>query len=145
MNSWYKQLCVVSLWEWQAYPLIFQAYYRALFIISQISSPTPTPLGLRNNYTPSANCITVADYGVKCNAVVANPMFMTCMRGYLTTTRPWYQGSWGQHGAHLGPTGPRWIPCGPHELCYLGWQSKGVVAQPGRTWILFKNKWLFYS
>ena len=25
------------------------------------------------------------------------------------------------HGAHLGPTGPRWAPCWPHELCYLGW------------------------
>ena len=24
------------------------------------------------------------------------------------------------HGAHLGPTGPRWAPCRPHELCYLG-------------------------
>ena len=24
------------------------------------------------------------------------------------------------HGAHLGPTGPRWAPCWPHELCYLG-------------------------
>ena len=22
--------------------------------------------------------------------------------------------------AHLGPTGPRWAPCYPHELCYLG-------------------------
>ena len=21
--------------------------------------------------------------------------------------------------AHLGPTGPRWAPCWPHELCYL--------------------------
>ena len=29
-------------------------------------------------------------------------------------------GSWGQHGAHLGPTGPRWDPCWPHELCYPG-------------------------
>ena len=28
-------------------------------------------------------------------------------------------GSWGQHGAHLGPTGPRWAPCWPHEPCYL--------------------------
>ena len=28
-----------------------------------------------------------------------------------------------QHGAHLGPTGPRWAPCWPHELCYLGWHS----------------------
>ena len=26
---------------------------------------------------------------------------------------PWQQGSWGQHGAHLGPTGPRWAPCWP--------------------------------
>ena len=24
------------------------------------------------------------------------------------------------HGAHLGPTGPKWIPYWPHELCYLG-------------------------
>ena len=21
---------------------------------------------------------------------------------------------------HLGPTGPKWTPCWPHELCYLG-------------------------
>ena len=33
---------------------------------------------------------------------------------------PWYQGSWGQHGAHLGTTGPRWAQCWPHEHCYLG-------------------------
>ena len=26
----------------------------------------------------------------------------------------------GQHGANLGPTGPRWAPCWPHEPCYLG-------------------------
>ena len=25
-----------------------------------------------------------------------------------------------EHGAHLGPTGPRWAPCWPHEPCYLG-------------------------
>ena len=24
------------------------------------------------------------------------------------------------HGAHLGPTGPRWAPCWRHESCYLG-------------------------
>ena len=23
------------------------------------------------------------------------------------------------HGAHLGPVGPRWAPCWPHEPCYL--------------------------
>ena len=38
---------------------------------------------------------------------------------------------WGQHGAHLGPTGPRWAPCWPHELCYLGktnWQVDSLVC-----------------
>ena len=34
---------------------------------------------------------------------------------------PWWQGSWGQHGAHMGPTGPIWAPCWPHGLCYLGY------------------------
>ena len=34
--------------------------------------------------------------------------------------RPWWEGPWGQHGAHLGPTGPRWAPWWPHESCYLG-------------------------
>ena len=33
---------------------------------------------------------------------------------------PWSQGSWGQHGVHLGPTRPMWAPCWPHEPCYLG-------------------------
>ena len=32
---------------------------------------------------------------------------------------PWYQGSWGQHGVHLGQTGPRWAPFWPLEPCYL--------------------------
>ena len=26
----------------------------------------------------------------------------------------------GQHGAHLGPGGPRWAPCWPNEPCYQG-------------------------
>ena len=39
---------------------------------------------------------------------------------YIPLPLPWLQGSWGQHGAYLGPTGPRWAPCWPHELCYLG-------------------------
>ena len=24
------------------------------------------------------------------------------------------------NGAHLGPVGPRWAPCWPHEPCYQG-------------------------
>ena len=34
----------------------------------------------------------------------------------------------GQQGAHLGPTGPRWAPCLPHEPCYLSTEVWWVVA-----------------
>ena len=33
---------------------------------------------------------------------------------------PRWHSSWGQHGAHLGPVGPRLAPCWPHEPCYQG-------------------------
>ena len=29
----------------------------------------------------------------------------------------------GQHGAHLGPVGPRWALCWPHEPCYQGYYA----------------------
>ena len=34
--------------------------------------------------------------------------------------------------AHLGPTGPRWAPSWPHELCYLGCYN----------WLCYSNTWL---
>ena len=34
----------------------------------------------------------------------------------------------GQPGAHLGPVGPRWAPCWPHEPGYLG-TVKNMVMQ----------------
>ena len=38
---------------------------------------------------------------------------------------------WGQHGAHLGPTGPRWAPYWPHELCNLGiFVTQGHIGLP---------------
>ena len=33
---------------------------------------------------------------------------------------PRLQSLWGQHGAYLGPVGPRWVPCWPHEPSYRG-------------------------
>ena len=44
----------------------------------------------------------------------------TRSRPYWWPCNPWEQGSWGQHGTHLGPTGPRWATCWSHEPCYLG-------------------------
>ena len=38
----------------------------------------------------------------------------------IVTCIPRSQSSLGQHGAHLGPVGPRWAPCWPHEPCYQG-------------------------
>ena len=38
----------------------------------------------------------------------------------ILANEPWKQGSWGKHGPS-GPTGLRWVPCWPHELCYLGY------------------------
>ena len=36
---------------------------------------------------------------------------------------PRWQSSLGQHGSHLGPVGPRWAPCWPHDPCYQGSQA----------------------
>ena len=68
----------------------------------------------------------------------------------------WEQGSWGQHGAHLGPTGPRWAPCWPHELCYLGISGLNWSAREGPsreslsavhqgTWSIFSTVQLTHS
>ena len=46
----------------------------------------------------------------------SDSVYINCMKSL-----PWYQGSWGQHGVHLGPKGPRRAPRWPHELCYLGY------------------------
>ena len=47
---------------------------------------------------------------------------------------PRQQGSWGQHGAHLGTTGPRWTPCWPREPCYLGIQLRTCCRIPHTMW-----------
>ena len=36
-----------------------------------------------------------------------------------------------EHGAHLGPTVSRWVPCWPHELCYLG-----ISQRHFQNWVL---------
>ena len=39
----------------------------------------------------------------------------------------------------MGPTGPRWAPCWPHELCYLGWWLNDAYIRHQDIWIL----WIF--
>ena len=55
---------------------------------------------------------------------------------------PRLQGSWVQYGVHLGPTGPRWAPCLPHALCYLGCDPFTKDIFPFT--IKWDGKWLCY-
>ena len=61
----------------------------------------------------------------KCQQLSSCDVINTWAAGYcdimLTDYSPRLQGSWDQHGAHLGPVSPRWAPCWPHEPCYQGW------------------------
>ena len=54
------------------------------------------------------------------------------LRHHIGRTNEWlprYQSSWGQYGAHLGPVGPWWAPCWPHEPCYRGIESESTDQQ----------------
>ena len=37
--------------------------------------------------------------------------------------------------AHLGPTRPRWAPCGTREPCYLGWLIWFNLNSSGTQWV----------
>ena len=43
-------------------------------------------------------------------------------------------GSWGQHGAHLRPVGPRRAPCRPYEPCYQGLPVQFLSAMHVLIW-----------
>ena len=58
---------------------------------------------------------------------------------------PWQQGSWCQRGAYLGPTGPRWAPCWPHELCYLGSHDSSQSSSDGGAIIIQPIIWWFWN
>ena len=49
-------------------------------------------------------------------------------RNYSMFHIPEIANSWDQHGAHLGPVGPRWAPCWPHKPCYQGYSSDYKIS-----------------
>ena len=54
---------------------------------------------------------------------IQGPVFMfttDAMNVDYLATKTGYHSDSKVHGANMGPTGPRWAPCRPHELCYLG-------------------------
>ena len=65
----------------------------------------------------------------------------------LVRAIPWEQSLCGQHGAHLGPAGPRWAPCWPHEPCYQGSVVTLVLEkQRGKIWVKISHEstWNLY-
>ena len=51
--------------------------------------------------------------------------------------QPWQQGSWGQHGAHLWPTGPRWAPCSVYDLASRPLAQFDLIS----SWTTWKCLW----
>ena len=58
---------------------------------------------------------------------------------YKHRESPWLQDSWGQLGVHLGPPGPRWTPCWPHEPCYLGHHGRSCETKFTRVSLYSRN------
>ena len=62
--------------------------------------------------------------------------------GKFCTYSSRYQSSLGQQDVDLGPTGPRWDPCWPQELCYLGSETVAcftVTPYIDSTWLNWKT------
>ena len=52
----------------------------------------------------------------------------------------------GHHGAHLGPVGPGWAPCWPHEPCYQGYScNKSGMLCLKTLWALVVQVWNQWS
>ena len=65
---------------------------------------------------------------VDCSASISHVLHtINRINDGATHENPRYQGSWGQHGVHLGTSGRRWAPCWPHKLCYLGRYLEPVI------------------
>ena len=48
----------------------------------------------------------------------------------ICSKRTLLAGCMGPTWGHLGPSRPRWAPCWPHELCYLGTYNRHSIAHP---------------
>ena len=97
----------------------YQPQFNQLMIIVMII------LGSLNFYTPNHKYQPQYDQVMIVIIIILRPL------NFYTSRWVWWQWSccnWetalitrfmAQHGAHLGPTGPRWAPCWPHAPCYL--------------------------
>ena len=112
-----KQYCV-SL-KWLPYNVIIRYFY------TKIQNPHLNEDGLMiSKYlkilfnTPIYNMKMLISQSKICKNMICQIPWLLFRQSLSDLINcPWWQGSWDQHGAHLGT---RWAPCWPHELCYLG-------------------------
>ena len=69
--------------------------------------PGPRPLPILGNLL--CNTLRIQDVSPICP--------LTLGFGLLTLITRFMGPTWGPHGAHMGPIGPWWAPCRPHEPC----------------------------
>ena len=65
-----------------------------------------------------------------------SPIFVAVASIAVGQSYPRELSSWGQHGAHLGPVGPRWAQCWPHEPCYQGMVTPVQLMLPWNIWVI---------
>ena len=95
-------------------------------------------IGNKFSETCSGNLGTIERSGYNNTSINALDLCISC----INKPFPDSKGSWGQHRAQLGPTGPSWGPCWPHELCYLGLftQKDNGHLEDIRWWVK-RNCW----
>ena len=87
-------------------------------------------------YVCFSACVNVYAYKYMCSTMCINPFIywepgVSMLAALLVAPRlPRWQGSWGQHGVHLGPTGPRWAHDGP--MNFAVWVV--MTTTPSATW-----------
>ena len=93
-----------------AFSFIIRCYWVYVVYLYIVSGTASLALG-KSHDCPSARAVTSKHAG-------------TLIARFMGPT-------WDLHGTHLGPTGPRWAPCWPHEPCYQGKAAKLLLDTSG--------------
>ena len=109
-------MCFVSLWSLSEFLWCIYSFSSGLFFWFGVRHLRFTPCQWSNTEGYWQNVPPSNHYKAWISCMIIG---MGCISKHILTL-PRKQGSWGQHGAHLGPVGPIWAPCWPHEPCYQG-------------------------
>ena len=118
----------IDLWGRRKKEIYLSLYH--IYLYTAVSSPTVflslAMYAILESIQHTSRCNAVSSKQIQqmiqCMLVtrIQQIPYWAKVRNLYFLRHPRQQGSWGKHGAHLGPTGPRWALCWPHETCYLG-------------------------